>query len=254
MVLRCLGTAAPSTKTCAKFVSRFLVLILNKAKSQSSLPVGWGKKIVPRDSKHTRYKPEGFNTQKLSTNCLCSEMKAASTELRLHTQRADTYVIYKYTWNKFSYKNAENGIRVFIQPRSESEIKWRLFASLNESTVSHNIPSSSITITSLSYETEFVDVFKFHGSKIRPFLVLAGCFSTSPYKSLLSEQEVNLLGFKEVRLRCFTAVRLLPKVIPPFQFDNADTLEITQKKFIIHETGVASLSWNSIFCSKARVL
>jgi len=63
--------------------------------------------------------------------------------------------------------------------------------SLNESTVSNKVPSSSITITFLSYETEFVGVFKFHGRKIRLFLELAGCFSTSPYKSLLSEQEVN---------------------------------------------------------------
>lgn len=106
----------------------------------------------------------------------------------------------------------------------------------------HKVPSSSITITPLSYETEFVDVFKFHGRNIRLFLALAGCFSTSLYKSLPSEQEVNLLGIKEVRLRYFTAVRLLPNVLPPSQFDNADTLEITQKKFIIHETGVASLS------------
>lgn len=160
-------------------------------------------------------------------------------------------ILMWFTWSKVFLQKCRKWNSSIYQPRSESETKWRLIVSANKMTVFIKFPVYPLQLH--PFHTK-LDVFKFHGRKVGLFPVLAVCFSTSPYKSLPSEQEVNLLGIKEVRLRYFTAVRLLPKVIPPFQFNSADTLEITQKKFIIHETGVASLSWNSIFGSKACVL
>jgi hypothetical protein len=104
------------------------------------------------------------------------------------------------------------------------------FASLNESTVSHEVPGSFITtIRSPSYGNEFTDVY----DKIRLFPVLAVCPSTNPYICLLSEQEVvNLLRFKEVRLGYFTLSDSYQRSYHPSNSKPLDTLDIAQNNFI----------------------
>jgi len=201
------------------------------------LTLSLGKNKVPRDSNHKRYKTEGFQTQKRSTSCVPNErcFNRITASYNKGSSLCDWHEV------SFSTINAENRIRVFIQPRSETETKWRLYRWTNRPfLIKFPVHPSQLHPFHKKLNSW---VSKFHGRKISLFLVLVGCFSTSPYKSLLSEQEVNWLGFKEVRLRYFTAVRLLRKVIPTFQFHNAETLEITHEKFIIHETGVASLTW-----------